>query len=192
LNKILKIGVGVMFAAAICLPFTMNVFAGVGDTKPDKFQQFIQDWEKKAANAPKAQKGDPSAERPKYQPAPIQDKEMAVTKNSGAYDVDRSIELVTVYGYSSPSNGGIVSVASGYFRDYDASKGAWVDDTQDGVLAVTTTVNGQRDYQVYHSPEKHGALKMISVDNRRVVNIEAGDGKQYSFDLKTTTFEAKN
>jgi hypothetical protein len=190
-NKTLKIGVSiVVIAAAICLPLAMKTFAGY---TPDKSQQSILEWEAKTANAPKAIKGDPNAQRPVYHPDPTPDIDIPITEVSQVSDVDKSIKIATTYAYSSPINGGTeVQVDSGNFRNYDEVKGDLVDDLQDGVIAVTTTVNGQRNYQVFHSPEKHGVLKMTSVNDRRFINLKAHDGKQYVFDLTTNTFDTNN
>ncbi|MCC3372194.1 MULTISPECIES: hypothetical protein [Paenibacillaceae] len=188
-SQMIKIGVGITIAAAIVIPLSVKSFAG---NKPDKMEQFIQEWEAKAANAPKAPKGDPAAARPVYRPDPLPDKEIPITEVSQVSDVDKSIRITTVYAYTSPVNEGTeVQVASGNFRNYDNKKGDFVDDLQDGVITITTTVNGQRKYQVFHSPEKHGILTMISVNDKRFISVSASDGKQYVFDLTTNSFDDK-
>jgi len=194
-RNMVKVGVSIAIAAAIILPFTVKTFAVTSPDKidkTDKMQQFIQEWEAKTANAPKAPKDDPDVARPVYRPDSIEEKEIPITEVSQVSDVDKSIRTATVYAYTSPINGGTeVQVASGNFRNYDKAKGEFVDDPQDGVITVTTTVNGQRKYQVFHSPEKHGVLVMTSVKDKRFISVSAGDGKQYIFDLTTNSFDDK-
>jgi hypothetical protein len=121
---------------------------------------------------------------PKPQPQP--DDEMLLSDANGDFEIDK--QVVESSAYEVRINGMSTQVVSGHFRVFDSDgTGKSTDDKQDGVIAVWIIGSGKFDYKFYHSPEKHGALKILSVKDKNIFSIVAADGTKFTFDLKNRT-----
>jgi hypothetical protein len=119
---------------------------------------------------------------PKPQPQP--DDEMLLSDANGDFEIDK--QVVESSAYEVRTNGISTQVVSGHFRIID-DIGSSKDDLQDGIIAVWIIGSGKFDYKLYHSPEKHGALKILSVKDKNIFSIIAADGTKFTFDLKNRT-----
>lgn len=117
-------------------------------------------------------------------------KETLLQVKNGDDEFDKQIRVASVY--VAPIAGGKqVDVVSGHFKNYYET--SYIDDPQDGVITVhihsQSSMVNESSYTVYHTPTKHGELKILSVKDKTIFTIVAADGTKFIFDLNSRTFK---
>jgi hypothetical protein len=68
-----------------------------------------------------------------------------------------------------------------------------VDDPLDGVISIHIHLKGGKltdsSYNVYHTPTKHGELRILSVRDKSIISLVAADGTKFTFDVKSRTLK---
>jgi hypothetical protein len=127
---------------------------------------------------------------PKPQPQPEVKEALVQVTNGADNEFDRQIRPIS--DYTAPLEGKMqVDVTSGHFINYvDTS---WIDDPLDGVISVHIHLQGGKvtdsSYNVYHTPTKHGELRILSVRDKSIISLVAADGTKFTFDVKSRTLK---
>jgi hypothetical protein len=178
----------VLIAVIVAIPFSLNTYASksksiaLSQEHELKYPKMVGLTDPNAYRAPKLA---PDAGSPIQQPEDVIP-ETILFDAKGDFEIDKRI--VSSSAYEEKINGKHTQVVTGHFRVFDGDgSGKFTDDTQDGVIAVLIIEDGKRDYNVYHSPQKHGELKIVSVKDKNIFSLVAADGTKFTFDLKSRT-----